>query len=162
MEKIRISRLKRFHGLLTIALGATITLFAAWLFTFFLFLIKGKPIPSIYGLPVDILMRNNRVLIDSSKQIYVGDIKGSILLFNPSNLIAIYSCLYTVFIWLCLSYIIYLMRKIIGTIIAGNPFVLQNRTRLRIIGGIFAAGPALLHFISQCFVSHLIPLIKIE
>ncbi len=125
---------KNLYGVLSVILGITLALFTVQVVLFITSIIKGDPLPSSYAFPVNIFMTNNHYLSNGAKDIYVGNISGQILFFNPSILLQLYSGFYAIIIWAAVSYIIFLIRKIIRSIIEGNPFIKENGMRLRRTG----------------------------
>jgi len=96
------------------------------------------------------------------KDIYVSNINGQLVFFKPSIWINLFPGLYTIIEWGSISYVIYLMLKIINSIIKGNPFDKLNANRLRIIAILFITVPVILQIASNIVVSNLITSINIE
>ncbi len=153
---------KKTYDILSIALGLTLSLFTLQVVSFIYSLIKGEPMLSPFAFPVNIFIYNNHYFVNQSKDVYLGDISGLLLFFKPSLGLLLYEGFYTIIIWLAITYIIYLVRKIIRTLIDGNPFVKENGKRLRIAGVIVIIVPLLLWISRLLIASPIIASIKIE
>jgi hypothetical protein len=144
-----------------------ISIFTAFMVLFSLFelimlLTRGRPLTFLWGLTVNLFPTDFNTFASYPDKIRINNISGSVLFYEPSFGINLYSGLYNLVIWLLIAYILYLLLKIIRTTLNGNPFVMQNVIRLRIIGFIIMVAPSALHSISTFFVNHFIQNIKME
>ena len=162
MKLKKSSEIEFIYSILSISYGAAIAATFVWVFLTIYFIIRGTHLASPYGLSVNILMTHNQILSDLSKNVYLSSLSGKLLIFNPSIMIQLYSGLYTIVIWGCISYILFLIRKIIWSVKNGNPFEKNNSKRLKTIAIIFIAAPWILQFSSSLIVSSLIKTINFE
>lgn len=153
---------KSTYGILSIFLGIALALFTVQVVIFLLSLLKGEPIPSPFGFPVHIFMINNHYFANDAKDIYLGDITGQVLFFKQSLALQIYSGVYTLIIWAAISYIVFLIRKIIRTVVEGNPFIKENGERLKIAGAVVVLVPTILWLSRIIIATRIISSIKIE
>ena len=153
---------KSTYGILSIFLGIALALFTVQVVIFLLSLLKGEPIPSPFGFPVHIFMINNHYFANDAKDIYLGDITGQVLFFKQSFALQIYSGVYTLIIWAAISYIVFLIRKIIRTVVEGNPFIKENGERLKIAGAVVVLVPTILWLSRIIIATRIISSIKIE
>lgn len=152
---------KNTYGFLSVALGAAVTGFVALTGVFVFSLIQGVPLPSPDAFPVNIMI-NNHYLANEAKDIYLCDLSGHLLFFKPSIGLQLCSGTFTIFISGCLAFVIYLLRKIVGTTVKGDPFVKENGRRLRIIGIMFIIVPLVLQAWQKYLVSSVISSVRIE
>lgn len=162
MKPIKSTKLKRISGILTIGLGGALCITAVWIILLIISLIKGTSFPLPDAFPVNILMTHSRTLVNSAKDIYIGDISGNLLFFKPPVILTIYSGLYTIVIWSCVSYVIFQMLKIINSMISGDPFEKLNGKRLRIIARFFIAAPVLIQLASYIIINSILHTVDIE
>ena len=162
MKPIKKSGVFMLYSVLSIVFGATIILSLFWGGSFIYSLLAGKPMLTPDAFPVNIFMTNNHYLANHEGNVFLGDLSGQLLFLNPPIGLQIYSGLYTVIIWSVLSYIIFLMRKIIWTTMQGNPFIKDNGSRLRIIAILIINVPLVLNFMQSRIIYSLIQTIKIE
>lgn len=148
--------------LLSIALLSSLTLGILTAGGVLFSLIKGNPMLPSDAFPVNIVITNTHNFVNNTKDIYVGDLSGQLFFVNPSIGLQMYSLFYTIIFWLSLSYIIFLMMKLVRTVMKGNPFVKENGKRLRIIALIFIFVPMILDAWRIRIISSILPLIKIE
>ncbi|MCL5029051.1 MAG: DUF2975 domain-containing protein [Bacteroidetes bacterium] len=153
---------KKTYGILSIVLGMTLAMFTVQVVLFILSLIKGESIPSPFAFPVNIFMTNNHYFANEAKDIYLGEISGQVLFFKPSLALQLYSGVYTIIIWAAVSYIVFLIRKIIRTVIDGNPFTNKNGIRLKTAGAVVILVPIILWLSRLLIASSIISSIKIE
>ena len=130
------------------------------LYDFVQLLINGKPLTFLWGLNVNVSNFGNKVLTNTANNIFITDLNGSLLFFKQSIWLKLYSGLYPALIWTSVFFICFLLLKIIKTTIDGNPFVMKNVIRLRIIGLLILLTPIVLNFIYSFYVDSLIKDIK--
>ena len=153
---------KGTYGMLSIALGGTIAMLLVQIVLFIYCLIKGEPVLSPFAFPVNIFMINNHYFANDTKDIYLGNITGQVLFFKPSLALQIYAGVYTILIWAAVSYIVFLVRKIIRSVVDGNPFIKENGKRLRIAGAVVILVPIILWISRISIASQIITSINIE
>jgi hypothetical protein len=132
------------------------------LYDLLMLLMIGRPLSYLWGLKVNVFNIGNKVLANTANNIFVTDLSGSLLFFKQSLWIKLYSGLYPVLIWVGMFFICFLLLRIIKTTLEGDPFVMKNVIRLRIIGIIMTLTPLLLKLISDIYVNSLIVSIKMD
>jgi hypothetical protein len=147
MKRDELSGVKTVHSLLAGLLGALITLPVVMIFVFLLYIFKGIHIPTWGIFPISASIATNNSFVNNPNGLFIMDLKGTIGFSNPPFLISLYFILQTLLTFLSMYYIVFLLRKITGSVIAGNPFIKQNPKRLRIIAAILIAVP---YFIAFC------------
>lgn len=153
--------LKIVFGVLQFILGLTVCTTISTLYDLIMLLIKGRPLNFLWGLSVN-LFRTNNPLVNYTQKIYIVDLSGSLLFFEPSLSVKLFSGIYPIIVWTCISYVIFLMTRIVKTTLHGSPFIMQNVKRLRIIGALIVLTPLVLHFSQYIFVSSLLHNVRID
>ena len=108
MKPLKESKIKFIYGSLSTALGGALSITLVWVVLLLIFLIKGTPMPTFDGFPVRLLIANNHILANQAKDIYLMELSGKLMFINPSIWLQLYSGFYTIIIFACASYIIYL------------------------------------------------------
>lgn len=113
-------------GLIAITL-LQIGLFLLGIFT------PGEFLPAFSGMEVTMYPNEVEVWTDQSSKYSVFGIEGILTVFEPNMPVFICSNLIPISVYASLLAVVFLIRKIIGTIHKGNPFTVKNGNRIRII-----------------------------
>lgn len=115
-----------FGGLIAITL-LQIGLFLLGIFT------PGEFLPAFSGMEVTMNPNEVEVWRDQSSKYSVFGFEGILTVYEPGMAIFICSNLIPISVYASLLVIVFMIRKIIGTIQSGNPFTVKNGNRIRII-----------------------------
>lgn len=115
-----------FGGLIAITL-LQIGLFLLGIFT------PGEFLPAFSGMEVTMNPNEVEVWTDQSSKYSVFGIEGILTVYEPNMPVFICSNLIPISVYASLLVIVFMIRKIIGTIQSENPFTVKNGNRIRII-----------------------------
>ena len=152
MKKIRNLSAKTIYGFLSIALGMCFANLAASIGLLIYSLIYKMQLPSITELPVLMRINNHTFLQDINQTAIVSRIQGSLLLVSSSTGIKLFTSIYQIVLIISTGLCLWIMRKIIWTVIQGEPFVPQNGKRIKVLAMIVIFVPLILQ-VSAYFVT---------
>lgn len=123
------------YSMLSIFFGGliAITLLQIGLFLLGIFSSGGFLPTSPNGMEVTLNPNEVEVWTDQSSKYSVFGIEGILTVFEPNMPVFICSNLIPISVYASLLAIVFMIRKIIGTIHKGNPFTVKNGNRIRII-----------------------------
>lgn len=138
------------YSILSFTLSMVVTLLIVWTGLFLYSVLFFKELmPIMWGLSANLNLQTLGVAKKLTENIWLGSAESSIIVFNPSFGLALYSYLYMAIIAGAFTYVILITRKIISSVLEGNPFKKINGVRLRIIGIILIALPIVLQIASH-------------
>jgi hypothetical protein len=142
--------LKVIYSILSFFWGSVLTLLILWTGLFlYSVLIAKEYMPIMWGLTANLNLQTLGVATKLTENIWLSTTESSIIIFNPSFGLSLYSYLYMLIIAGAFGYVILITRKIISSILDGSPFKKINSVRLRIIGIILIAVPIVLQIVSH-------------
>ena len=162
MKSIKTANIKGIYYFLLIILIVIVFMALFSVFELIMLLLRGKPLTFLWGLTVNLLPTDFNTFAIYPDKMRIYNVSGSLLFYDPSLGIKIYSGMYNVVIWVFIAYILYLLLKIVRTTLDGNPFVMINVVRLRIISLVIMLTPLTLQSISNFFLNSFIGTIKME
>ncbi|MEW6195361.1 MAG: DUF2975 domain-containing protein [Bacteroidota bacterium] len=122
------------YSMLSIFFGGLIAIILLQIGLFLIGIFTPEFLPTHpIGMEVTMNPREVEVWTDQSSKYSVFGIEGVLTIFEPSAVVFICSNLIPISLYVSLLVIVFLIRKIIGTIHSGNPFTIVNGKRIRII-----------------------------
>ena len=142
--------LKTIYSILSFFWGAVLTLLVLWTGLFFYSVLFAKEyMPIMWGLTANLNLETLGVATKLTENIWLSSAESSIIVFKPSFGLSLYSYFYMMIIAGAFGYVILITRKIISSVLEGNPFQKINSVRLRIIGIILITVPIVLQIASR-------------
>jgi hypothetical protein len=149
-KQTRYAGLKAIYSILSFLWGSVLTLMVLWTGLFFYSILFAKEyLPIMWGLAANLNLQTLGVATKLTENIWLSTAESSIIVFNPSFGLSLYSYLYMLTIVGAFGYVILITRKIISSVLDGNPFKKVNSVRLRMIGVILIAVPIVLQIVSH-------------
>lgn len=155
-KKSKYLGLKVIYSILSFIWGSILALLILWTGLFLYSLVFAKEyIPIFWGLTANLNLQSLGVTTKLTEDIWLGTTESSVIVINPSLGLALYSYFYFLFFFGAFGYAIFITRKIILSVIVGNPFVKANSDRIRIIGITLIAVPIILRISSYLVLNSL-------
>ncbi len=151
---------KIIYSSLSLTWGMSLALLVANLIMYIISLFTSFPFPSIYQFTVNVSSNKQDILFKTANQFFVGSKSYSFLIQSASRGIMFLADLCNFIVLAALAYFIFLTRKIIITVINGNPFINENGIRIKILSGILVAVPIILDVISRIVANSIIQNVK--
>ncbi len=149
-KKNKYPGLKVIYSILSFLWGSILALLILWTGLFLYSLVFAKEyMPIMWGLTANLNLQALGVATKLTENIWLSSAESSIIVFEPSFGLSLYSYLYMLIVAGSFGYVILITRKIISSVLDGNPFKKINGIRLRIIGIILIAVPIVLQFVSH-------------
>lgn len=157
MKKHKSRSITFIYSNLSILYGCAIALTGMVVIMQIVGLFLKFPFPTAMGFPVNVTFANPGMTTPIVDGVSLNPgLSGSLLVFRPSRIISLYSCIYSTIVWGGMAYILFLIRKIVMTVYSGNPFVAENARRMRIVAIVIIFAPLLLDVLSRFAVSSLL------
>ncbi len=145
--------------MLSVGLGACLASLAVHIGMFIYSMISRNAVPPLSDIPVLVHFNNQQPLFDYSKTVSLFNISGSLLFMKVSPWIQYYFTFYEMALTISTGVCILLIRKLIRTVIDGDPFIPRNGKRLRALAIIIIAVPLALqisaHYVTKAIISQL-------
>ncbi len=157
MKKHKSRSIKFIYSNLSVLYGGSIALTGLFVIMHIAGLFLKFPFPAAMGFPVNVMFANPGAVSSTPEGVsLMGGLSTSLLVYRPSQIISLYSCLYITIVGGGMAYILFLIRKIVMTVYNGNPFVRENAKRMRIVAIVIVFAPLLLDILSRFAVSSLL------
>ena len=151
---------KIIYSSLSLTWGMSLALLVVNLIMYIVSLFTSFPFPSIYQFTVNVSSSKDDILFKAANQFFVGSKSYSFLIMNASRGIMFLADSCNFIVLAALAYFIFLTRKIIITVINGNPFTKENGNRIKILSGLLIVVPVILDIISRIVASSIIQNVK--
>ena len=146
--------LKFIYSVLSFTWGMIVPLLLLWtgLFIYSTFFSK-ELLPVMWGLSARLNLQTLGVAKKLTDNIWLSSTDSSIIVFNPSFGLSLYSYLYFIIVVSAIGYVVLMTRRIISSVLEGSPFIKTNSLRLRVIGLILIIVPVFLQVFSYIMLN---------